>query len=144
MSVSDPASPDGGTSALPRIEGLRGLAVFVAIGGGAAAGFIALCWVLMGALPGTPRWMVSTACYGLFVLPVYWAHHRFSFRSAAPHAVALPRYVATQGLAVAVSAIIAVPVYHLFHLDPLPGSVLVTGLTSLGSFVVLKLWAFRG
>lgn len=124
-------------------ETARSGLAFVVIGGGAAALFIALSTFVLGLDTGIPRWLASTACYGLLVVPVYLLHHRFTFRSSVPHAVALPKYMATQAMAVVVSAAMAIPVYHLLHLAPLPGSILVTGLTSVGSYVVLRVWTFR-
>jgi putative flippase GtrA len=137
------ATAAGGGPSASVTGALRSGAAFLMIGGGAAAIFIALSTWLLSLDTGIPRWLGSALCYALLVGPVYLAHHKVTFRSQARHRDALPKYLATQGLAVIVSALIAIPVYHLFHLDPLPGSILVTGLTSLGSFVILRLWTFR-
>lgn len=138
-----PAPIANATPASGLHETARSGVAFLVIGGGAAALFIALSTWILGLDTGIPRWLASTACYALLVVPVYLLHHRFTFRSSVPHAVALPKYMATQAMAVVVSAAMAIPVYHLFHLAPLPGSILVTGLTSVGSYVVLRVWTFR-
>jgi putative flippase GtrA len=124
-------------------EAARSGVAFVIVGGGAAVIFIVLSTAILSLNTGIPRWLASALCYALLVGPVYLAHHKITFRSQQRHSEALPKYLATQALAVVVSAGMAMPVYHLFHLEPLPGSVLVTVLTSIGSFVVLKLWTFR-
>lgn len=138
-----PASPADSGPAPGLHETARSGVAFLAIGGGAAALFIVLSTWILGLDTGIPRWLASTGCYALLVLPAYLLHHRFTFRSSVSHAVALPKYMVTQAMAVMVSAAMAIPVYHLFHLSPLPGSVLVTGLTSVGSYVVLRVWTFR-
>jgi putative flippase GtrA len=136
--ANPPASPSDALG-----ETARSGIAFLAVGGGAAVIFIVLSTAILSMNTGIPRWLASALCYALLVGPVYLAHHKITFRSRQRHTEALPKYLATQALAVVVSAVIAVPVYHLLHLEPLPGSILVTVLTSIGSFVVLKLWTFR-
>lgn len=144
MSAIGTATSDPPASPHPALSrDLRTAVAFVAVGGGAAVVFILLSTAILSLETGIPRWLASALCYAILVGPVYIAHHRITFRSRQRHRTALPKYMATQALAVVVSAAMAIPVYHTLHLEPLPGSVLVTVLTSIGSFVVLRLWTFR-
>ncbi len=115
---------------------------FLLVGGSGAVAFVALSGVVIGLHTGVPNWLASTLCYAVLIGPVYFAHHRFSFQSEAPHARALPRYVGVQLCALALAAIFSAIAYGGLMLPTLWASVLVTGLTSGVNFLVLKLWAF--
>ena len=115
---------------------------FAAVGGGAALGYIGLSgWLLSLSLP-IAAWLISALSYAFFIGPVYWAHHRLTFQSLRPHREALPRYVATQLTALALTALAAVPVYHWWELPPIVGGSLIIGATSAGSFLALNFWTF--
>jgi putative flippase GtrA len=124
----------------------RGLAAqglgFLAIGGLSALGYVLLAGALVPRLPMVPAPLVSFCCYSLFVLPAYFGHRRFSFRSDAPHRRALPRYVATQGLGLTLAAAFSFLAYHVAGLGGFAASGAVIVLTSAVNFAVLKLWAF--
>jgi putative flippase GtrA len=115
---------------------------FLVVGGLAALSFIVLSTLLIGLDSGVPDWIVSALCYALHVGPVYLAHRRFSFRSQAPHAVALPRYIAVQLSALALAAVFSFICYALLDLQATVAAAIVIVLTSGVNFVVLKLWAF--
>lgn len=121
---------------------LTEFAWFLIVGGGAALGFIVMSAVMVEWLTGVPDWIVSAGCYGLFIVPVYLAHRRFSFRSGAPHAVALPRYVAVQLSALGLATLFSYVCYAILGMPPATAALLVIALTSGVNFVVLKLWAF--
>lgn len=112
------------------------------VGGTGAVAFVAISALAVGARSGVPDWLVSAACYAALILPVYFAHRRFSFRSAAPHRQALPRYAAVQAMAVLLAAGISWAIYAVPGLPTLVAATLVSGLTAAFTFVVLKLWAF--
>lgn len=124
------------------VERGNGMVSFIAIGGGAALAFVLVSALAVMLLPEVESWVVSSVCYAGFVVPVYLLHRRFSFRSDARHAVALPRYMAVQLMAMLLATLFA----YLFHgsmgLPSLPAAMLVTGLTSGVNFFMLKGWAF--
>jgi putative flippase GtrA len=120
----------------------RQLLAFLLVGGSGAVAFIVLSTIVVGLHFGVPNWVASTLCYAALIGPVYLAHRRFSFRSDAPHAKALPRYVGVQLCGLALAAIFSAIAYSVLMLPALWASVLVTGLVSGINFVVLKLWAF--
>jgi putative flippase GtrA len=115
---------------------------FLIIGGTAAIAFVALSTAAVALPTGMPRWLVSALCYAAFIVPVYLLHRRFSFRSAAPHAKALPRYVVVQVSGLALATGFSWLCYSVFGLPTAPAALLVIGLTSGVNFVVLRLWAF--
>ncbi|HWA19832.1 MAG TPA: methyltransferase domain-containing protein [Devosia sp.] len=127
---------------VPRVSVAAQLLSFVIIGAGAAAAFIALSSVAMALPIPTPRWVVSGFCYALFIVPVYLLHRRFSFDSNAPHASALPRYIAVQLSALALATLFSYLAYGVAGLPTPVAATLVIALTSGVNFMVLRLWAF--
>lgn len=123
---------------------LTQLLSFLVIGGVAAASFVGLSAAGVALPTGLPKWLVSALCYAAFIVPVYLLHRRFSFRSDAPHAQALPRYVVVQVAGLALATAFSWLAYSLFGLPNVPAALLVIGLTSGVNFVVLRLWAFSG
>lgn len=121
---------------------LRQLLFFVLVGGSGAVAFILLSTFAIERRTGAPDWVVSALCYAALILPVYLAHRSLSFRSDAPHRRALPRYVATQVCAVALAALISYGIYAIPGVPTLAAAFLVSALTAVFTFVVLKLWAF--
>jgi len=119
-----------------------GLVSFLLIGAGAAICFIVWSSAAIWALPEVPRWLVSALCYGLFIVPVYLLHRRFSFNSDAPHGHALPRYIAVQLASLALAAIFSFVAYGVMGLPTFGAGALVIALTSGVNFVVLRRWAF--
>lgn len=117
---------------------------FLVIGGLAALGFVVLSSVMVSLVTAVPNWIVSTGCYGLFVVPVYLAHRRFSFGSRVEHRRALPRYVGVQLSGLALASLFSFVCYRAFGMPAPLASLLVIGLTSGVNFVVLRLWAFAG
>lgn len=132
--VRDPA-PDAPGLTLQLIS-------FLAVGGFAALGYFTLSLLAISLATGIPDWLMSAACYALFIVPVYLAHRRFSFRSDTPHGVALPRYAAVQLSALCLAAFFSYVCYSFLGLATVQAAILVTGLTSGVNFIVLKLWAF--
>ena len=133
-----PASPD--TKARRSI--VSELVPFLLVGGLAAAGYVVLSVVAIGLNTGIPDWIVSAVCYALFIVPVYLAHRQLSFRSTAPHTVALPRYVAVQVSALVLAAIFSFVCFSLLGMQTALAAVLVIVLTSGVNFILLKVWAF--
>ncbi|RUT34910.1 GtrA family protein [Arsenicitalea aurantiaca] len=129
---------------LAREQVLRELASFIGIGGAAALGFVLLSAQALSWPTGLPPAIVSALCYGVFIVPVYMMHRRFSFRSDAAHARALPRYLAVQGTGLVLAAGFSSLAHGTLALGPTPGALLVIALTSGVNFVILRLWAFAG
>ena len=115
---------------------------FVAIGGVAAVSFVGLSTAAVSLASGLPAWLVSALCYAAFIVPVYLLHRRFSFRSEASHARALPRYVAVQLCGLALATGFSWLAYGVAGLPTAIAAMLVIGLTSGVNFVILRLWAF--
>jgi hypothetical protein len=59
-----------------------------------------------------------------------------------PHPVVLPRYIAVQRSALALSALFSYICYDLIGMQTAVAAFVVIGLTSGVNFVVLKIWAF--
>lgn len=116
---------------------------FAFVGGSGAVAFVLLSTFVVGAPWGPPKWIGSAFCYAVLIPPVYLGHRRFTFRSEAPHRHALPRYAGVQMGSLALASLFSYVVYGVIGLPTLPASMIVTGLTSAVSFMVLKLWAFR-
>lgn len=131
---------DGAAETRPSAAGQ--IAAFVMVGGTAAICFAGLSSLLINLHTGAPDWVVSVVCYAAFIVPVYLAHRRLSFRSAAPHAMALPRYIAVQMLALMLAAMLSFVFYDVFRVQALAAALLVIGLTSALNFMILRAWAF--
>lgn len=131
---------DGAAEDRPSMAGQ--IAAFAMVGGTAAVGFAGLSSVLIELRTGIPDWVVSALCYAAFIVPVYLAHRRLSFRSDAPHGMALPRYVAVQLIALALAAVFSFVFYDVFRVQALAAALLVIGLTSSLNFMILRAWAF--
>jgi putative flippase GtrA len=115
---------------------------FLFVGGMAALCFIGLSVLMIDLNTGLPDWIVSAFCYAVFIVPVYLAHRFYSFRSSAPHTVALPRYIAVQLSALTLAAIFSFVCYNVLGMESAAAAFIVIGLTSGVNFIVLKLWAF--
>lgn len=142
MSVSLESIMQGSPVATVRPPLVAEILSFLLVGGVAALSFIALSAVMIGLETGIPDWIVSAFCYALFIVPVYLAHRRLSFRSDAPHHAALPRYVAVQLSALVLASVFSFVCYTLLDMQTTVAAALVIVLTSGVNFVVLKLWAF--
>ena len=141
MSASD-TSGDAATLRSGMRGALASLVRFVGVGGAAALGYVLVSSLAIALLPGLPAVVTSTVCYGLFILPTYLAHRRFSFRSDVRHGRALPRYVAVQALGLALAGLFAILAYDIVRLPNPAAAIAVIVATSAISFILLKLWAF--
>lgn len=121
----------------------RSLWLFGAIGGGAAVIYTFINALALGYFSNLPKPIVSVFTYALFIFPVYWLQRKFAFNSKAAHKTALPRYLLTQMFALVLNFGFAALAFSLFQLSHLYGSFLAIILTSITSFVFLKLWVFR-
>ncbi len=119
-----------------------GIVSFLLIGGGAAASFVVLSSVLVALLPMVEAWIVSAACYGAYIVPVYLLHRRFTFASDVGHRQALPRYAAVQGMALLLATLFGYVFHGTMGLPSLPAAALVVAVTSGVNYLVLKGWAF--
>ena len=119
-----------------------GVLPFVAIGVGGALTFVVLSSALIGLPTGLADWVVNMVCYGALVLPVYLLHYRYSFASEAAHVQALPRYQMIQAMAMLLVAGFGMALHSALALPTPLASVLVICLTSVGSYLLLRGWAF--
>ena len=115
---------------------------FLLVGGGAALALAAVTTAMIALRTGVPDWIVAALCYAAFIGPVYLLHRRLSFRSAAAHGQAFPRYVAVQVSAIVLVSLFSWLCYSVLGVQPTIGSVIVLGMTAGVNFAVLKLWAF--
>jgi len=120
----------------------RQLIAFLLIGGSGALAFVGLSAALIGLGLPIPSWVISTLCYGAFIVPIYLLHRRFTFEAAVAHGQALPRYIAVQLVALALASAFSYVAYHVLLLPAAMAAVSVICLTSASSFLFLKFWAF--
>lgn len=118
------------------------LLAFLAIGGTAALSFVGISAAAVSAFPGVPAWLVSALCYAGFIVPVYLLHRRYTFRSAAEHSRALPRYVVVQLCGLGLATVFSWLAYGIVGLPTLLAALVVIGLTSGVNFLALRRWAF--
>lgn len=126
----------------PRRRQASGPLHFIGIGAGGALGFVVLSSALIGLHTGLPDWLVNMASYAALILPVYMLHHRYSFDSEAAHIQALPRYLVVQAMAVILVALFGFALHSTLAMPTPIASSLVIGLTSMGSYLMLRSWAF--
>ncbi len=131
-----------GESSTPARAMLSEFISFAVIGGTAAFLFVGLSALMVELRTGAPDWLVSSACYALFIVPVYLAHRRFSFRSDAPHRQALPRYVLVQILGFCLATLFSFVCYGVLQLPTLTAAIVVVALTSGINFAIVRMWAF--
>jgi putative flippase GtrA len=140
-----PATPDA--AGIPIIgrwlpPSVRQLFWFGVVGGSGVVGFILVSWGLVSLHTGVPPEVISVLTYAAFIPLVYLGHRWLSFRFDASHRTAFPRYLATQVCALVVAAVISFVVYRMEGLPNLVRAILVSGLTSPFTCIVLKDWAF--
>lgn len=116
---------------------------YLVVGCGAMLGFVLLSSGAMLLPLGFEKWIVSSVCYALFILPTYFAHRRFTFNSAAPHGRALPVYVGVQLFGIALATGFSWVAYGIAELPTISASLMVIVLTSGANFVVLRQLAFN-
>lgn len=122
---------------------LRQIIIFIIIGGGAAAVTMLLTYLGLNNFPQIPKPMITACVYALMILPVYYLQHRFSFDGKTEHKDSLPKYVGVQMVSVAMSFVLSYLFLDLLKLPHAIGSIITVAATSIGSFIALKLWAFR-
>lgn len=115
---------------------------FLLIGAGAVLGFVLLSGVALGLQTGLADWVTSALCYGLFILPAYFAHRRYAFTSQAPHWKAFPVYMAVQMSGIALAVLFSWLAYGVVALPTVPAALTVIVLTSGINFFLLRAWAF--
>jgi putative flippase GtrA len=118
------------------------LAGFLVVGALATIGFMALSTLMIGLRTGVPDWLTSALCYAVMIVPAYLGHRAHSFRSAAPHRIAFPRYVAVQLTAICLATVFSLVCYGVLRFPTPVAALLVAGLTAGVNFVVLRAWAF--
>ncbi len=147
MKVAADSQSDAGSFVIKTLLSFfgRDALAFLMVGGTAALLYALASSFLLdfsGIELGVPDWVASSLLYGAFVPLVYLSHRRFSFRSNAPHGRALTRYVLTQAGSLSLATLLSYIVYQLLGLPASLGSLIVVGVTSLTSYLVLRLWTF--
>ncbi|GHA17711.1 hypothetical protein GCM10007989_11140 [Devosia pacifica] len=117
-------------------------AIFTGIGGGAAIAYAVLVHMLVSAMPYLATGLIASLSYGAFVVPVYLLHRRYTFRSAAAHRQALPRYVTVQLAALAGAGIFTAVAYSMLGHGSWIAPWIGIGLTSGVNFLAVRAWAF--
>lgn len=121
---------------------VRDFFAFLFVGGGAALAYVFSSKYVLGLGLPIEEWIVGGLLYAAFVPLVYVAHRLISFRSAAPHAYALPRYIAVQAGALCVASAMSFLVYHVLFVSHGVGSLMVIICSSAFSFFAMRGWAF--
>ncbi len=118
---------------------LREKAAFVLIGASASAGYIVIAKLLNWA--GLSPTAASAASYLLCIPFAYAGQRRVTFRSSRRHRIAMVRYVATQGLGLA----IATATVHFASSAGVPALlafILADLLASVQTYVLQKHWVY--
>ena len=118
----------------------RPAARFLVTGAGGAALLFVLIYVF--ALAGMAPFAASTIAYVLCFVTVYTIHRNWTFPGRAPHARALPRYLAIQLACALFSGGVAHALVARFGLDPMAMSLVTTVAASAFSYFASSLWAF--
>ena len=116
------------------------LALFLLVGGSAALAFSITAGLLAGF--GLQPWMAGSTAYACVIPLAYLGQKRLTFKSNAKHAIALPRYIATQLTALLSSAVFAELVFGLTDINTYVGFIIISGPIALVNFLILKLWTF--
>lgn len=115
---------------------------FVLVGASVALIYVIMCTFALHRFVQFPKPLVTFVCYCILILPTYLLHHGFSFKSGASHKKALPSYIIVQIIGMILNYIFSHIAFNWFHLPNLMGSAIITALTSITSFIILKLWTF--
>lgn len=113
---------------------------FLVVGGGTALGYFLL--LLAADWLGLPPLFSHPMAYGLAFAVAYGLQRQWTFRAAAPHATALPRYLLTQLLCGCLAGILG----HAAQAADWPAvasAVAVTVAVSGLSFLLSSRWAFK-
>lgn len=114
---------------------------FVVAGGASTALYGLFSWGLV-ALAGAPALTATVVGY-LLVLPVnFLVQKTFAFRSTAPVAVEVPRFVLIHGANIAVSALGTYVLVNRLHADYRLGIALTMALVPVATFFAMHLWVF--
>ena len=88
---------------------------------------------------------IASFCAYLLMIPLaYFAHRIITFRSSALHSVALPRFVVTSGMGVALSWVIPYLASKLFAAPHWLAFLAVCVIVPALSFVTTRAWVFVG
>jgi putative flippase GtrA len=120
---------------------MRELAVFLAVGGAAAALYAGLGAAFTGWFGVRPS--LSVILSVSIVLPLaYLAQRHVTFRSSRSHSTAFSRYVMTQ----AISNVVAIVGAELFEAEvrayPFPAFLGIAVLVAVVNYFLLKIWVF--
>jgi putative flippase GtrA len=114
---------------------------YVAVGGAAALGYFAICYVLQEIAGWAPFW-ASAAAYAVMFGCAYLGQRNIAFRSARRHRDSLPAYLLLQILcALLAAAIVQFLVAATGH-SPLVASAIATIIAGGASYIVSASWIF--
>ena len=113
---------------------------FLVTGAGGGALLFVLIWAF--AAVGMAPFAASALAYILCFVTIYLIHRNWTFPGRAPHARALPRYLAIQLASALFSGGVAHVLVARFGLDPMAMSLVTTVAVSAFSYFASSLWAF--
>ncbi len=120
---------------------LRSLASFLLVGGFATGLQYAIMALLM-ALAGMPALAASNTGFGISAVANYLLNARLTFRSERSHASALPRFVVTAGLGLAINSLL-LSLLIAAGLHPAPAQILTTAGVLIWNYTLNALWTFK-
>lgn len=121
----------------------RSLTRFVIVGGGCAALYFALNWLLQSRLGFEPYQAALLAYVPSFIL-AYTLQRNWAFRASSSHANALPRYAIVQlAVGLLTSLLTQAFVYSFPHAQHIVIAGTSTIVASGVSFVLSSTWVFR-
>jgi putative flippase GtrA len=114
---------------------------FAAAGGASTVLYGLFTWSLVGLAEAPP--LIATILGYLLVLPVNFLLQKvFTFRSKAPAAVEMPRFVLVHGANIAVSALGMHILVDRLQADYRLGIMLTMVLVPIATFLAMHLWVF--
>ena len=117
------------------------VARFGVTGIGVTATYLGLASLLTAA--GLAAAIASAGAYLVSTSLSYLGHRRYTFRSAADHARAVPRFIAVSATGLLLAAAIPPGLESIAGTGPYVSFVVVTGVVATLSFVGLRLAVFR-
>ena len=113
---------------------------FILVGGGAAALFFVLAYVLVSA--GVPPFAGSVFAYAMAFAFAYTAQRGWTFGGRHAHSRSFPRYLALQACCALFSGVVAHAAVALFGMSPLAMSAVTAVLSGAVSYVASSRWVF--
>lgn len=121
--------------------GDRTLLRFLVVGGALAVIYATLAALATWQLP-LPKALASTLAWVACVPLGFWAHRRFTFTTRQAHRHGLWLYAATQGLSIAIAALVSHLLARGAFWPDLPVHLLGSGLAAIASYALNRSLVF--